>query len=205
MNKNIIIGGVCVGASVLWVTGNWLINCDQNSSNPRLPDKNASPGYYFIEGLLDSTNPVSFDNHNYAKIIATTKCGLKLEEPEQSNLIYFSNSCSTSIEQINTSQKITIDEIDVSEFINDFPMTTIRETNNSKIQGIPINLGKWRLSGYYDGEKLRKKNKNQTNTRVQYEYGNNLSKKTDSPVEFIFKCMLISGILLLVKGYNDGS
>jgi hypothetical protein len=189
MDKNIIIGAGCISVSILWATSNWLTS----SSTPRLPDKNALPGYYFIEGLLDSTNPVNFDNHSYAKIVATTNCGIKLEELD--DLIYFSNNCSTSIEQKNTSQKLTIDEVDVSDFINDFPMTTIKETSDSKIKGIPINLGKWRIAGYYDGEKLKKKNKNQ----IQYEF--DTLKIKESPIEFIFKCIFISGIVLLVKGY----
>lgn len=187
-----LVGITLLASGTVWSIVSWYLNKRRNSTIQRLPDKNAVPGYYFVEGLLESNSPVIHDNQRFAKLLVKTTQNVLVNENEEFS--YSSNANSTIIQQINHNQILTIDSIDVSDYMESFPLTTIREdvATNSYVYGLPISQGRWRVTGWYNGEKMIRTS---TNSAVRYE--NNILPIQPSMPSIPSILMTIGGSLVL--------
>lgn len=148
-----ILGALLLAGGVVWSAIDWYVGRKRNTLQ-RLPDKNASPGYYFVEGQLESSSPIVFDNQKYAKLLIRTTMGVQITD--NADVSFHSRVDSTVIEQVNHMQRLTIDGIDVTEYLTQFPMVTIKSDQGTTVYGIPVGFGRWRVSGWYSGDKLKK-------------------------------------------------
>lgn len=151
-NLFIGVGALAVGA--IWTGLSWWQSRTHKQTD-RLPDKHAAPGYYWLEGMLDSTKPVKYNGRDYARLVCVTTKGVQIPIDQQ-NYQILSNCESTIIQQVESAQILTIEGVDVSGYLHDFPLTTIVETPDNTIQALPLKEGKYRITGYFDGNSLRK-------------------------------------------------
>lgn len=155
---NFLIGLGALGIGIIWSGLSWWQDRKETQAQKRvdrLPDKHASPGYYWLEGMLDSSKPVKYDGRDYARLVCITTKGVQIPVEDQ-NYQILSNCESTTIQQVESAQVLTIEGVDVSGYLYDFPLTTICEESGNKIQVLPLKEGKYRITGYFDGNALRK-------------------------------------------------
>lgn len=189
--KALAAGIALLASGAIWTAFNWYLQRRQNNLQ-RLPDKNAVQGYYFVEGLLESNSPIVHDHQKYAKVLVKTSQNVQINGDPYFN--YMSSANFTIIQQVNHNQKLTIDSIDVSEFMESFPLTTIREdTSGNYIYGLLIEHGRWRVSGWYDGTKLCKV----TNSDISYEHSSTDANKKSSGINIRTAIMTIGATILL--------
>lgn len=153
-----LLGGVMV------VGYNWWQRRKENqarASANKLLNKKSPPGYYVLEGFLDSSDPIESLNKKYARLVCTTTNDVSLSVSQGGNPGFqdyqiLSNSKLTMIYQNNPNQILSINGVEVTEYLNNFPLITICDSDGKKVQGLPVAEGKYRLTGHFDGKSLQK-------------------------------------------------
>lgn len=188
-----IIGGALLAGGIAWATLSWGLRWRRNNV-PRITDKKTPKGYYYVEGVLQSNNPVFHNGVKYAKLVVKT--GQSVQIVHDSTLSYASSATSTTMTQCNVGQVLTIGAVDVTEFIDQFPLITIMENHEADqyIYGLPVEQGQWRISGWFDGEQTLKKIRG---SRIDYELGS----ETRTESSLISTSLLIVGTVLLLDSF----
>jgi hypothetical protein len=170
-------GAILIGSALTW----W------NNRGIKKLTKGAPSGYYWLEGLLNSSNPIEYNGKHFAKLICITSKGIQILNEYDITTTFSSNCNSTIVQQLDSSQALTINDVDVTEFINDFPLITIHEEPGIKVQALPINLGKYRVTGYFNtGGKLSKVH----NSTAHFELLSTTNHVSVSTYLILFGCIL---------------
>lgn len=192
-NVKTAIGTVAIATGTLWYAVSWYLYRRRNNC-PRLNGPTSVPGYYFVEGMLQSDNPILHNGVKYAKIVVKTSQTVQIVSDNL--LTYSSSATSTSIQQYNAGQQLTINGIDVTEFIDQFPLVTIGENpqTNEYYYALPINQGCWRVSGWFNGTIMKKIN----SSRVSSELTDQVTSQPGSSLQ---AALCTVGVVMLLDSF----